>query len=154
MQNSDVYLRSLIILAQVDTNSEEATEELHREYAQMERYPYDPLFSLNRHSRDIIPISPTALSRIAYSGRIILQAILGSLPAHDTTRHDTHTTRPHTRVLKGGAGVKLARQQLDRAEREGRMEGVARLHDAFHGLLDLMDRMETQFHQYYRESGG
>jgi hypothetical protein len=50
--------------------------------------------------------------------------------------------------------VKLARQQLDRAEREGRMEGVARLHDTFHGLLDLMDRMETQFHQYYRESGG
>lgn len=126
-QNSDVYLRSLIILAQVDTNSEEATAELHREYAQMERYPYDPLFSLNRHSRDIIPISATALSRITYSCRIILQAVLG---------------------------VKLARQQLDRAEREGRMDGVGRLHDTFHGLLDLMDRMETQFHQYYRESGG
>jgi hypothetical protein len=105
VQNSDVYLRSLIILAQVDTNSEEATAELHREYAQMERYPYDPLFSLSRHSRDIIPISPTALSRIAYSGRIILQAILGSLPAHAPphTHHRTrtHDTTAHTRSEGG-----------------------------------------------------
>ena len=99
MQNSDVYLRSLIILAQVDTNSEEATEELHREYAQMERYPYDPLFSLNRHSRDIIPISPTALSRIAYSGRIILQAILGALPAHAHAPPHTHTRHDRTHAF-------------------------------------------------------
>jgi hypothetical protein len=34
------------------------------------------------------------------------------------------------------------------------MEGLADIYDTFHSFLDLLDRMETQFQQYYRESGG